>query len=145
MSRRCQNPACGRVLVRQAREAAFHWNKRRACSRACAGVLGGMTNKAKCFARVQSSTEPERFCAYSKCGEKLMRRRTESVFDFRSRRCCSRTCAAEYIRERGGPAFMSRQKSSKAPCSECFGLAHRRPATGCPKCGGQFGEEESAA
>jgi hypothetical protein len=145
MERRCENTACDRVLVRRPREAAYHWEKRRACSRSCAGVIGGHTATAKHKARQAASVaEADRFCGFSKCGKKLVRRYTEGAADFRGRRTCSRPCAAEYVRENGGPAFMSRQKSSKAPCSECFGLSHRRPADGCPRCGGKFREESAA-
>lgn len=142
--RLCENPACRKQLVRRARESDYHWERRRACSRPCAGVLGGATSSAKHKARISSAAEEERFCAFSKCATKLVRRYTESVSDFRSRRTCSRACAAQYVRESGGPAFMSRKKSSKAPCLSCAGLPHRRPIDGCHTCGGAFREESAA-
>jgi len=142
----CENPACGKALVRGAREAQFHWDRRRACSRTCAGVLGGLTMKAKVQMRQKASIEPARFCAASACGAKLVRRAGESLSDFRGRKTCSRPCAAQYLHENGGPVFVQKQKSSKAPCTECYGQSWRRPVGGrCSGCGGAFREEGKAA
>lgn len=68
-----------------------------------------------------------RYCKSTACRAALFRRPDEDANKFRRRDFCGPVCVGVSQR---------RDLPTGKMCPVCCGLPHRRPPTGCPRCGG---------
>lgn len=96
----------------------------RACCSACKSATNKERDRKKAARRAEMALTA-RPCAHPGCAKSAMPSSLRCL-------CWGHHREATLIRKN--------EIAPKACCGECYDLAHRRPATGCPTCGGAFKE-----